>query len=93
MVAVALSILLFFRRTGGRTATSSAGPTGSRTAWHGLDRIPDAEELPGIVVFRWEAPLFFANAGMFREQVRQLVREQPPRWILLAVRGRSPTST
>ena len=35
------------------------------------------------MVFRWEAPLFFANAGMFRQQVRSLVREQQARWVVL----------
>ena len=35
------------------------------------------------MVFRWEAPLFFANAGIFRQQVRQLVRERQPRWVVL----------
>ncbi len=39
--------------------------------------------LPDIVVYRWEAPLFFANAGMFRQQVRALVREHKPRWVIL----------
>jgi len=35
------------------------------------------------VVYRWEAPLFFANAGIFRQQVRRLVREQHPAWVVL----------
>ena len=36
-----------------------------------------------MLVYRWEAPLFFANAGMFRQQVRHLVRERRPRWVVL----------
>jgi MFS superfamily sulfate permease-like transporter len=35
------------------------------------------------VVFRWEAPLFFANAGIFAQQVRELVQERRPRWVVL----------
>jgi MFS superfamily sulfate permease-like transporter len=35
------------------------------------------------VVFRWEAPLFFANAGIFRQQVRRLVLRRRPDWIVL----------
>jgi anti-anti-sigma factor len=35
------------------------------------------------VVYRWEAPLFFANAGTFRQQVRSLVREKGARWVVL----------
>ena len=34
-------------------------------------------------MFRWEAPLFFANAGMFRQQLRHHVREHEPRWVVL----------
>ena len=34
-------------------------------------------------MYRWEAPLFFANAGIFRQQVRHLVREHEPRWVVL----------
>ena len=34
-------------------------------------------------MYRWEAPLFFANAGSFRQQIRQLVRERQPDWIVL----------
>ena len=36
-----------------------------------------------MLVYRWEAPLFFANAGMFRQQIRHLVRDQKPRWVVL----------
>jgi MFS superfamily sulfate permease-like transporter len=34
-------------------------------------------------VYRWEAPLFFANAGIFRQQIRHLVRERQPSWVVL----------
>ena len=34
-------------------------------------------------MYRWEAPLFFANAGTFREQIRRLVSDRDPRWIVL----------
>jgi MFS superfamily sulfate permease-like transporter len=34
-------------------------------------------------VYRWEAPLFFANAGSFRDQVRALVVEREPAWVVL----------
>ena len=36
-----------------------------------------------MIVFRWEAPLFFANAGMFRQQLRHHVRRHQPRWVIL----------
>ena len=36
-----------------------------------------------MVVFRWEAPLFFANSGIFADQVRELVQERRPAWVVL----------
>ena len=82
LIAVVLSILLFFRR--------SWWPHGEVLAhvdelegWHSIDRYPDAVEIPEVLVYRWEAPLFFANAGIFREEVRRLVRHRQPRWVVL----------
>ena len=51
--------------------------------WHSIEDYPAARELPGVVVYRWEAPLFFANAGAFRTQIRRLARERKPAWIVL----------
>jgi MFS superfamily sulfate permease-like transporter len=46
---------------------------------------PDAEQLTGLVIFRFDAPLFFANARTFREQIRRLAAAEPrPQWILIA---------
>jgi MFS superfamily sulfate permease-like transporter len=53
--------------------------------YHDVRSYPDAEELPGCVQFRFEAPLFFANARTFREQVRRLAGSEPtPAWIVVA---------
>ena len=81
LVAIALSILIFFRRT-----WSPHGEVLGRVAgrgWHSVATRDRAEEVPGIVVFRWEAPLIFANSGLFRRQVRSLVREKQARWVVL----------
>ena len=52
--------------------------------WHQADGRDDLEEMPGIVVYRWEAPLFFANAGTVpAEPARHSSREKQPRWIVL----------
>jgi high affinity sulfate transporter 1 len=81
LIAIALSILLFFR--------SSWWPHGevlgevATGGWHSLEQNPDATEAAGITVFRWEAPLFFANAGLFRAQIRRLARDRPTQWIIL----------
>ncbi len=82
LIAVVLSILLFFRRSWWPHG-EVLGQIDGEAGWHSAHNGAVAEETPGIVVFRWEAPLFFANAGMFRQQVRQLVRERKPRWVIL----------
>jgi high affinity sulfate transporter 1 len=81
LAAIALSVLLFFQR--------NWWPFGQLLGrfddgWHSA-RGSDAGVPPpsGVIVFRWEAPLFFANSGMFRQRLRQLVRERRPRWIVL----------
>jgi high affinity sulfate transporter 1 len=82
LVAVALAILLFFRRSWWPRG-AVLGRAAEIEGWHDVEAHPGAEQLPGIVVYRWEAPLFFANAGAFREQVRKLARQRKPRWIVL----------
>jgi MFS superfamily sulfate permease-like transporter len=82
LIAVVLSILLFFRRNWWPHG-EVLGRVHELDGWHNTGRYPDAEEAPDVVVFRWEAPLFFANAGIFREQVRGLVRRRHPRWVVL----------
>ena len=81
VIAIVLSILLFFKRNwwphGEILRRNEQGE------WHSAHSAPDGEEHDDIVVFRWEAPLFFANAGIFRQQIRRLVRERRPRWIVL----------
>jgi high affinity sulfate transporter 1 len=82
VVAVALAILLFFRRNWWPHG-AVLGRVGAERGWHDIDAHPEAEEIAGVVVYRWEAPLFFANAGSFREQIRKLVRDRQPAWVVL----------
>ena len=82
VVAVVLAIALFFRRNWwphGAILGKLEGDQG----WHDVASNPDAKQIPGVVVYRWEAPLFFANASSFREQIRKIVSERKPRWIVL----------
>ena len=83
LIAVALSILGFFRRNWWPTGQVLGRVASLDDAWHGLDLYPDAEQTPGVVVFRWEAPLFFANANMFREEIRRLVHSSDARWVVI----------
>jgi high affinity sulfate transporter 1 len=82
VVAVTLAILLFFRRNWWPHG-AVLGRVDGVGEWHDLDAYPDAEQIPDVVVYRWEAPLFFANAGSFRQQIRKLVRDRRPRWVVL----------
>jgi high affinity sulfate transporter 1 len=82
LIAAILSILLFFRRSWWPPG-AVLGYVPELDSWHDTERYPDAEEREGIVIYRWEAPLFFANAGIFRQQVRKLVLKRRPRWLVL----------
>lgn len=54
--------------------------------YHDVLRHPEARRIPGLVIFRWDAPLFFANAETFSEQVMQAVVTAPTmtNWVLVA---------
>jgi high affinity sulfate transporter 1 len=82
IIAVVLSIFLFFQRSWWPPG-EVLGYDERLDGWHDLKRHPGATQRPGIVVYRWEAPLFFANAGMFRQQVRRLVLKGRPGWVIL----------
>lgn len=82
VVAIILAVLLFFRRNWWPHGTV-LGEAPGVSGWHNVTEYPEARQRPGVVVFRWEAPLFFANAGQFRDQVRGLVRDQQPGWVVL----------
>ena len=45
--------------------------------YHDIKRYPDALLIPGLVLFRWDAPLFFANAALFQEQVLKVISDSP----------------
>jgi len=45
--------------------------------YHGVTRYPAARRVPGLVLFRWDAPLFFANAEVFGQDVREAVAASP----------------
>ena len=83
-IAVALSIGNVFRRAWWPYQTEMGRVPGI-PGYHDVASYPDAEQLPGCVLFRFDAPLFFANAGTFRDQVRRLARSEPtPKWIVVA---------
>jgi high affinity sulfate transporter 1 len=54
--------------------------------FHDIKRYPNARMLPGLVLFRWDAPLFFANAELFSDRVLDAVAASPTpvRWLVVA---------
>ncbi len=54
--------------------------------YHDITRYPDARRIPGLVLFRWDAPLFFANAELFRDHVLDAVADSasPVRWLVVS---------
>ncbi|MGZ4172429.1 MAG: SulP family inorganic anion transporter [Solirubrobacteraceae bacterium] len=83
-IAVALSILNVFRRAWWPHYTT-LGRVEGLPGHHDVELHQDAEQLPGLVILRFDAPLFFANARTFRDEVRRLAAASPPpRWILVA---------
>src|SRR6476660_3961999 len=84
LIAVGLSILNVFRRTWWPHHTE-LGRVEGIGGLHDNERYPDAELLPGLVVYRFDAPLIFANARMFGEAMRGIAQEhQDLRWIVIA---------
>jgi high affinity sulfate transporter 1 len=83
-VAVALSILNVFRRAWWPYQTT-LGRVPGMPGQHDRELHPEAEQLPGLVIFRFDAPLFFANARTFRDQIRRIAAtESRPHWIVIA---------
>jgi high affinity sulfate transporter 1 len=82
VLAIFLAVLLFFRRNWWPHG-AVLGRAGGTEGWHSIADLTDAAEVPGVLVYRWEAPLFFANAGAFRQQIRRLVKEREPSWVVI----------
>ena len=75
-VAVGLSVLNVFRRSWWPYSTL-LGRVPGIPGYHDVRTYPDADQLDGLRILRFDAPLFFANARAFREHVRALVAGTP----------------
>ena len=62
------------------------GRVDSVKGYHDITRYPDARVIPGLVLFRWDAPLFVANAELFRDHVLDAVAASPTpvRWLVVS---------
>jgi high affinity sulfate transporter 1 len=84
-IAVGLSLMLFIWRAW-RPYHAVLGRVDGMKGYHDITRHPEGKRIPGLVLFRWDAPLFFANAEMFRENVLRAVSTAPTptRWVVVA---------
>jgi MFS superfamily sulfate permease-like transporter len=84
-VAIALSLGNFVRRAW-RPYDAVLGRVPGRKGYHDIDRHPEAIQIPGLVLYRSDAPLFFANADTFADRVAAAVAVRPEtvRWVIVA---------
>ncbi len=84
LVAVALSVIDVLRRVA-RPHDGILGYVPGIAGMHDLDDYPDARPVPGLVVYRYDSPLFFANAEDFHRRALAAADESttPVRWFLL----------
>jgi MFS superfamily sulfate permease-like transporter len=84
-LAVGIAIIEFLW-DGWRPYSAVLGRAEGVKGYHDITRYPDARLIPGLVLFRWDAPLFFANAELFHDRVLDAVAASPTlvRWLVVA---------
>jgi MFS superfamily sulfate permease-like transporter len=93
LLAITLSILNVFRRVWW-PHRAELGRVEGLAGLHDTEMYPHAELLPGLVVFRFDAPLIFANSRMFGDTVRAMVNERAGlRWVLVAAEPMTDVDT
>ena len=86
-IALAIVIAVIeFLWDGWRPHSAVLGRVDRVKGYHDITRYPEARRIPGLVLFRWDAPLFFANAELFQERVLDAVASSPTpvRWLVVA---------
>ncbi|HMK41618.1 MAG TPA: SulP family inorganic anion transporter [Methyloceanibacter sp.] len=84
-LAVVIAVIEFLWG-GWRPHSAVLGRPDNVEGYHDIERYPNARQIPGLVLFRWDAPLFFANAELFRERVLDAVARSTGqvRWVVVA---------
>jgi MFS superfamily sulfate permease-like transporter len=75
-IAIALAVIEFLW-DGWRPHWAVLGRPAGVDGYHDVTRYPEARRIPGLVIFRWDAPLFFANAEWFSQRVEQSIAASP----------------
>jgi high affinity sulfate transporter 1 len=84
-IAIVIAIIEFLW-DGWRPHYATLGRVEDLRGYHDIKRYPHATRIPGLLLFRWDAPLFFANAELFQERLLEAVEESstPVRRIVVA---------
>ena len=86
-IALAIVIAVIeFLWDGWRPHSAVLGRVERVKGYHDITRYPEARLIPGLVLFRWDAPLFFANAELFNRRALDAVASSPTpvRWLVIA---------
>lgn len=75
-IAIVIAIIEFLW-DGWRPHYAILGRVEDLRGYHDIKRHPDAKRIPGLLLFRWDAPLFFANAELFQECLLEAVDTSP----------------
>ena len=83
-VAVVMAVIEFLW-DGWRPHSAVLGRVDGIEGYHDITRYPQARLIPGLILFRWDAPLFFANAEFFHHRVLEAVSRSttPVRWLVV----------
>jgi MFS superfamily sulfate permease-like transporter len=90
-LAIAIAIAEFLW-DGWRPHSAVLGRADRVKGYHDVTRYPDARRIPGLVLFRWDAPLFFANAEFFKERILDAIAKSPTAVRRLVVAAEPVTS-
>ncbi|HTH00029.1 MAG TPA: sulfate permease [Vicinamibacterales bacterium] len=85
LIAIVMAVIEFLW-DGWRPHSAVLGRVDRVEGYHDIARYPDARLIPGLVLFRWDAPLFFANAEFFHDRVLDAIARSPTpaRWLVVA---------
>jgi Sulfate permease and related transporters (MFS superfamily) len=75
-LAIAIAVIEFLW-DGWRPYHAVLGRVNGLRGYHDIKFYPDARRIPGLVLFRWDAPLFFANAELFHQRLLEAVAQSP----------------
>jgi MFS superfamily sulfate permease-like transporter len=92
-IAIAIVIAVIeFLWDGWRPHSAVLGRVDQVRGYHDITRYPNARLIPGLVLFRWDAPLFFANAELFHQRVLDAIAGSPTKTRRLVVSAEPVTS-